>query len=105
MRTDICLVSPSRQVIIDCKFAQSVFTSYRGKESIKASHLYQIYAYLRHAEKQKSWENLEGILLYPIVDKAVEFDLYLDSYRFQIQTIDLNQVWQNIEFDLLQIVS
>jgi 5-methylcytosine-specific restriction enzyme subunit McrC len=105
MRTDICLVSPLRQIIIDCKFSKNIFKTYRGKESVSPAHLYQIYTYLRHAEQQKGWKNLEGILLYPVVNQDVNLSLNLDGYPFQIRTIDLNQHWQNIEFDLLKIIN
>ncbi|MBK8302331.1 MAG: 5-methylcytosine-specific restriction endonuclease system specificity protein McrC [Pyrinomonadaceae bacterium] len=104
MRTDICLSSDDRQILIDCKFSKSVLSTYRGKESLKPSHLYQMYAYLHHAEKQKGWRNLEGLLLYPVVNNSVSLRFDLNSYPFHIRTIDLNQDWQNIELDLLEII-
>lgn len=104
MRTDLSLSNDKRQIIIDCKFAKSVVSEYRGKDSLKPSHLYQIYAYLRHAERQKGWMNLEGILLYPVVNRSFNLALNLDGFPFQIKTIDLNQNWQNIELDLLDII-
>jgi 5-methylcytosine-specific restriction enzyme subunit McrC len=104
MHTDICLISATRQIIIDCKFSKNVFKAYRGKESVSPAHLYQIYAYLRHAKQQKDWKNLEGILLYPVVNQTVNLSFNLDGFPFQIRTIDLNQNWENIELDLLNVL-
>jgi 5-methylcytosine-specific restriction enzyme subunit McrC len=104
MRTDICLESDSRQVILDCKFAKDVFSSYFDKESLKPAHLYQMYAYLNHAREEFEWSHLEGILLYPVVKQKVDLRFRLDGFPFQIRTIDLNQNWQDIEERLLEII-
>lgn len=104
MRTDIALESGDRQIIIDCKFSKSVLSPNRGKESLDSSHLYQMYAYLQHAEQQKGWLNLEGILLYPVVKEPINLRFDLDGFPFQIRTIDLNQDWQNIKRDLQELI-
>lgn len=104
MRTDICLVADSRQIIIDCKFSKNIFKTYYEKETLNPSHLYQIYAYLRHAQEQKGWKKLEGALLYPVVKQSVNLDFKIDGFPFKVTTINLNQHWENIEFDLLKII-
>ncbi len=105
MRTDICLEGETRRIILDCKFAKNVFTSYFDKDSLKPAHLYQMYAYLSHARKKKDWSNVEGILLYPVVKQAPDLRFDLDGFPFQIRTINLNQHWQNIEIALLGIIN
>lgn len=105
MRTDICLIAEDRQILIDCKFSKSVLTSYRGKESLRPSHLYQMFAYLHHAEQQKAWKNLEGVLLYPVTKDPVDLSFDLGQHPFQVRTIDLNQDWQSIELDLLSLLN
>ncbi|MBV9216179.1 MAG: 5-methylcytosine-specific restriction endonuclease system specificity protein McrC, partial [Acidobacteria bacterium] len=105
MRTDICLEAAHRQIVLDCKFAKEIFTSYFGKESLKPGHLYQLYTYLKHAKDQLNWTSLEGILLYPVTRYSVQMKFKVDGFPFQIRTIDLNQNWKQIERDLLQIIA
>lgn len=105
MRTDICLIADSRQIIIDCKFSKNIFKIYHGKESLNPAHLYQIYTYLRHAREQKDWQRLEGMLLYPVVGQSVNLRFKVDEFPFQVRTINLHQHWENIETDLLEILN
>lgn len=105
MRTDVCLINENEQILIDCKFSKSVFGSYYNKESLKPAHLYQMYAYLRHASVQRGWNNLSGILLYPAVEQPINLGYKLENHSFQVRTIDLKQHWGKIELGLLNIIS
>jgi len=105
MRTDICLESSARQIIIDCKFAKDVLASYFNKESLKPGHLYQMYTYLRHAREQLRWNNLEGILLYPATRPMEPIRFELDGFPFKVCTVDLNADWKVIERQLLETIA
>ena len=46
----------------------------------------------------------EGILLYPTVDVDLDLNYEIQGHRVRVKTINLNQDWQNIRRDLLQVV-
>jgi 5-methylcytosine-specific restriction enzyme subunit McrC len=52
MVTDVCLDSPSRKIVIECKFTPDVLKENRGKLSARSEHLYQLFAYLKHLEQR-----------------------------------------------------
>lgn len=105
METDVVLHSPERQIVLDCKFYKEAFKS-KGTASprFNSNHLYQITAYLRNAQREKGWHNVEGILLYPAVAQNFHHDFQLDGYRLQIASIDLDQEWKVIHEFLLGLV-
>ncbi|GHC66908.1 5-methylcytosine-specific restriction endonuclease system specificity protein McrC [Roseibacillus persicicus] len=105
METDVALESAERQIVLDCKFYKEAFKA-KGTASARfnSNHLYQITAYLRNAEREKGWSNVEGILLYPAVAQNFRHDLQLDGYRLQIASIDLDQDWTEIHHGLITLL-
>jgi 5-methylcytosine-specific restriction enzyme subunit McrC len=66
MKTDMCLTGPNRAIILDTKFYATALTGNAfGSEKLRAAHLYQLFAYLRHRANEPGWERAEGVLLYP----------------------------------------
>ena len=104
METDIVLESSERQIVIDCKFYKKAFKAKNESSArFNSNHLYQITAYLRNAQREKNWPQVEGILLYPAVAQNFHHDIHLDGYRLQIASIDLDQNWQKIHEQLLTL--
>jgi 5-methylcytosine-specific restriction enzyme subunit McrC len=46
MRTDVVLSAAHRRVVIDTKYYENAFQSYRGSRTIRSTHLYQLITYL-----------------------------------------------------------
>jgi len=78
--------------------------SNRGKETVRSWHLYQLFAYLKNQEVVCGWENCEGILLYPTVNRELDLCYKIQGHPVRIVTVNLDQDWQGIEKQMLRIV-
>jgi len=106
MWTDVVLKSPEMAIILDTKYSRDALAARFEKEIYRSEHLYQLFAYLQNAEaKGGSYEEAEGILLYPTtgVSLADEFDVR--GHRMRVCTVDLAKDWKKIHEDLLQLVN
>jgi 5-methylcytosine-specific restriction enzyme subunit McrC len=105
MQTDISLTSPTRKIIIDCKFTPEATQRNYEAETLRSSHLFQIHAYLSNLGEDKFAETCEGMLLYPTMDVPLSLS-YMDKGRkISVRTINLNQPWPSIHGDLLALVA
>ena len=106
MQTDVTLESSESKRIIDCKFYKKALTTSRyGGERLHSSHLYQLTAYLRNISIDPEWENVTGQLLYPAVNHRLNLSFSLNSFPIRISSIDLDQHWQKIEDQLIEILT
>lgn len=106
MSTDISLLSPSRKIIIDTKFYKEAFNIKFTQEKINSNHLYQLFSYLKNQESDlEITKRCEGILLYPAVGNDFKFIYNYENHGIKIISINLNQDWQDIKKDLLEIIS
>jgi 5-methylcytosine-specific restriction enzyme subunit McrC len=106
LQTDATLSSAERVIVIETKFVPQVFVEYRGKWSIRSSHLYQLFAYLKNiAARIGKSRPLTGILLYPSAWQSIPpLEYCLHGNQVKVCTLDLNQHWREIEADLLRII-
>lgn len=105
MQTDITIESKDRKIIIDTKYYQDTLQSFFDVEKIHSNNLYQLFAYLKNVEENDGLSrDCTGILLYPTVDKRVKLDYRMNDQKILIRTIDLNQHWRNISYDLKEII-
>lgn len=106
METDITLSSTDRKIIIETKWYQQTLSD---NQKIISENLYQLFAYLKNQEtpEQKSSLNCVGMLLYPTVDKDIDWRFRTDDAKhiIVIRTINLNKPWFKIEKDLLDFVA
>ncbi|ERS42976.1 MULTISPECIES: hypothetical protein [Corynebacterium] len=110
MQTDIILRSPEGEItVIDAKFTH-LFTENRvGNESIKSSHLYQLYAYLRSQEPfSEEWETAQGIMLYASTgqnqaDETLSF--FLDGHPVTFAGIGLETSIREFREKALMLVA
>jgi 5-methylcytosine-specific restriction enzyme subunit McrC len=100
MVTDMLLSSPARSIIVDTKYYISTLSSHRGKESIHPENLYQLFSYLKNAERRKELSDVEGMLIYPTVNEEVNLGYFVQGHRIRVRTISLNQPWPQIASDL-----
>jgi 5-methylcytosine-specific restriction enzyme subunit McrC len=108
MNTDVWLENTDRIVILDTKFYKNTLATGRfSNTAIHSAHLYQISAYLRNAAeslREQNKPNPEGILLYPTVNDSLKEVYQLNGHRLQLVTLNLNQPWQGIHEELLNIM-
>jgi len=89
MQTDISLTSPTRKIIIDCKFTPEAAKRNYEAVTLRSAHIFQIHTYMDNL--QGEWaDTCEMMLLYPAVDSPLSADYTHKGHRIHIRTIDLN---------------
>jgi 5-methylcytosine-specific restriction enzyme subunit McrC len=106
MVTDICLNSPSRKIVIECKYAPEVLQEHWGKLSARSEHLYQLFAYLKNLERRGGANAYcEGLLLYPTATRPVDFVFDTQGHTVRVVTVDLREAWNDIRDQLLKLLN
>ena len=107
MVTDISIENENSKAVIDTKFYKEALRKHFDQEKIREQNIYQIFAYLKNLEKKGGLNlNCTGVLLYPTVDKNINETAPLDSkHRLFVRTLKLNQDWQLIHRDLIELLS
>jgi 5-methylcytosine-specific restriction enzyme subunit McrC len=106
MMTDVCISGPGRAVILDTKFYATALTGNAyGSDKLRAGHLYQLFAYLRHRAHEPGWEQAEGVLLYPRVERDFAPEFTTHGHRIRALTVNLHQPWRDIERELLAVTA
>ncbi len=106
MNTDISLDSPDRKIVMDAKYYREVFQSNYCSDSIHSGNLYQLYAYVSNlAIREDKQRAVEGILVYPTVNREVDLEYEIQGYRMRVVTVDLNLHWSGIRSHLTSLIS
>ncbi|MDQ2692575.1 MAG: hypothetical protein M3Y68_11120 [Chloroflexota bacterium] len=94
-------------IILDTKFTvHSLVENQWGKPVYDSSHLYQIYAYLKSQEDlSDAHRKASGILLYPAVQYKLSDRTRLQGHVIRIESLDLAAPWQDVERQLLELVT
>ena len=104
MITDTTLEAPDRKIILDTKYYKAALRLRYDQQKLISPHLYQLYAYLQN-QPTAPGQALEGVLLYPAAEQALDVRYTLGGYPVRIVTLDLAQPWQNIAAALLELVA
>lgn len=104
MRTDMTLTSPTRKLVIDAKFYRETLSSRFDTPSVHAANLYQLLAYLGNVPAAPGQE-LDGMLLYPTVDRDLDLRYVLQGRRVRVATVNLNQPWPSIHTRMLELIT
>jgi 5-methylcytosine-specific restriction enzyme subunit McrC len=105
MLTDITLQKGNKKIILDTKYYKEAFQARYDKKKINSNNLYQLFSYLKNQETDSDLTlNCEGILLYPSIQNDFIHSFKYENHKIKIMSINLNQDWQNIRSDLLNIV-
>lgn len=105
LNTDVELLKGNGLTILDCKFYHEAFTSNRDTQRFKTANLYQLYAYIMNRQIKDPKLNISGMLLYPETEESFCHRFKLQGHPMCIASINLNQPWQGIHKDLLEIAS
>lgn len=105
METDTVIESDSQKLIIDTKFYSKTLISSRfsDNQTVISENLYQIFAYVKNEVVNTSGKPVSGMLLYPRVDEELKKSYRIDGHNFYIQTIDLNQEFELIKQEMMDI--
>ncbi|WP_100398861.1 5-methylcytosine restriction system specificity protein McrC [Bacillus sp. FJAT-44742] len=104
MKTDISLEVGNKKFIIDTKFYKDTFSTQWYKETVRSSHLYQLFAYLKNDEYYTG-NKATGILLYPRIDKDITWIYHIHEFEIIICTLDLMKPWKKIHERLLDVIN
>lgn len=103
MITDITLDLAETTLIIDTKYYGETLSAHYGTQKVHSENLYQLMTYLTNAGLPES-KQVEGMLLYPVVDRALRLRYTIQGFPVRVCTLDLAQKWQGIERELLALV-
>ncbi|SNC77281.1 5-methylcytosine-specific restriction enzyme subunit McrC [Hymenobacter gelipurpurascens] len=103
MITDTTLEASDRKIILDTKYYAAALRTRYDQQKLISPHLYQLYAYLQN-QPTLPGQQLEGILLYPAAAQTTDLRYTLLGHPVRVVTINLEQPWEGIAQDLLQLV-
>jgi 5-methylcytosine-specific restriction enzyme subunit McrC len=104
MITDVTVEWPSRKLIADCKYYASSMTERHETLRLHSSHLYQLLAYLKNQAVHPGWETVEGLLIYPAVQRHFDLSYTLLGHKVRAATLDLSQPWQALRQSLIGLL-
>lgn len=101
MRTDVTLRRGGRVLIIDAKFYSQTLQSRWEKETIHSGNLYQMLAYVKNADIDRSGA-VSGLLLYARTSASTQpdLDVMIQGNRVGARTLDLDTPWELIRSEL-----
>jgi 5-methylcytosine-specific restriction enzyme subunit McrC len=112
MRTDIVIDHRERpqRLVIDTKFTHVFARGWYRDQTLRAGHVYQLYAYLRSQEGQDNpaapWaDSAAGLLLHPAIDTEVDESVQIQGHRLRFATVDLTASHADLRARLLQLAS
>ena len=104
MKTDITIRSENKIIIIDTKYYENMFQHHYlnpDKPKFRSSNIYQLYTYLNNLKDDKE---IVGMLLYPNTTSTIRNERIISGKKIMINNINLNQEWNKIEQELLQLL-
>lgn len=102
MTTDISIHQPGRILIIDTKFYKETLAYNFEKPIFHPNNLFQIFAYIENYESKEN--KVDGMLLYPVVNKEINEVYTYKDHKVMIRTINLQQDWQLIDKRLKELI-
>lgn len=105
MHTDITLNLNGHKLIIDAKYYRQSLVSHMDKQMIRSANIYQIYTYVKNADKG-STGLVSGMLLYAKTTEETEprLSVSIGGNRISVRTLDLNRAFAEIAQSLDEIV-
>ncbi|NOJ39981.1 5-methylcytosine restriction system specificity protein McrC [Bradyrhizobium australiense] len=104
MRTDIVLRSPRSTVVMDAKFYADPFPRSSGTPKIRSSHLYQLFAYMKHASDRAPRLPVRGALVYASPGDGCLHRYRLDGHEIAVAAIDLRRPWMQVHSALIGLL-
>lgn len=105
MKTDITLECEEKTLIIDAKFYDKIIRDgFHGSKVLSSANLYQILSYVDNQDPYKT-DSVYGMLLYAqtLNDHKLNEETIMNKHTIIIRTIDLNEDWEKIKENLIEI--
>jgi len=108
MRSDVFLSYGGKTLIIDAKFYKRIMASHYDKKTFHSHNLYQIYTYVKNADKARNG-SIAGMILYAKTDEDVPPDTGMDNIisgnSICVKMLDLGQEFTVIKSQLESIAA
>jgi len=106
MKSDVYLTYGGRTLIIDAKFYSRTMSEHFGKKTYHSHNLYQMYTYVKNADKAKNG-SVSGMLLYAKTDEDVtpDNDFVIGGNGISVKTLDLSQPFTGIRSQLEKVAA
>jgi 5-methylcytosine-specific restriction enzyme subunit McrC len=105
LETDMVLSNPKSRIVVDTKFYSVPFDTRYDKQTVRAGHLNQMFAYMQNlAASDEQQRPIDGVLLYATVSIPVPQDWQLFGHNLRVAGVDLSQDWPAIHNTLLSVV-
>jgi len=102
MKTDVTIRNSEITYIIDTKYYKDMFQYNFNTPKFRSNNIYQIFTYLNNFKE--SHDGLEGMLLYPSTHSKIRNERIISGKKISINTVNLNQEWNDVESELLEII-
>jgi 5-methylcytosine-specific restriction enzyme subunit McrC len=102
METDISLRRGTKKLIVEAKYYQNTLAQRFDTAKFHSANLYQLMTYLNQA-RCAAGETLEGMLIYPRVDRGLRERYTIQGYAVGVVTVDLSQEWGEVKNELLSL--
>jgi 5-methylcytosine-specific restriction enzyme subunit McrC len=101
MKSDTTLTYRGKTLIIDTKYYDHSMSTFYGKSSYISEHMYQIYTYVKNADKTNSG-NVSGMLLYAKTDDTIapNSENNFGGNKISVKTLDLTLQFDEIKQQL-----
>jgi 5-methylcytosine-specific restriction enzyme subunit McrC len=106
MESDVYLAYNGRTLIIDAKFYSRTMSEHFGKKTYHSNNLYQIFTYVKNADKKKDG-SVSGMLLYAKTDEDVtpDSEFIIGGNGISVKTLDLTQNFAGIRTQLEKVAT
>lgn len=106
MKSDVFLTYGGKTLIIDAKFYTHTMSEHFGKKTYHSNNLYQIYTYVKNADKAKDG-SVAGMLLYAKTDEDItpDIDIVVGGNGISVKTLDLSKDFLGIRAQLEKVAS
>lgn len=105
MRTDISLRSATRTLVVDAKFYADPFPLSGGVPKVRSGHLYQLFAYMKHAEEPQAVRPVSGALIYASPGESTLNRYEIDGHQVTVASISLAKPWREVHGELLAVIT
>jgi 5-methylcytosine-specific restriction enzyme subunit McrC len=93
--------------VIDTKFTGVFAQGWYRDQTLRAGHIYQLYAYLRSQEGQGDarCDSAAGLLLHPAIAAEVDESVEIQGHPLRFATVDLTRNHAALKARLLDLVT
>jgi 5-methylcytosine-specific restriction enzyme subunit McrC len=106
MESDVYLTHGGKTLIIDAKFYSHTMSEHFGKRTYHSNNLYQIYAYVKNADRARDG-SVAGMLLYAKTDEDItpDSDSVIGGNGISVKTLDLTRDFTGIKSQLEKVAA